>query len=164
MEFLNFCEMSPFRFESSCARDGGMWWIILQRKGGAYLIVGVRGILLPRVILRRERHHDHIWISNFFVTSVPGCRGYVLIWHMGGICPYIGPSTPPQVFFWGGTKTEHTLLLSTITLIFLSVPFQNPNFLRHMSWYFCVQWFEAGVITVRFVESLLTLTFHDDYL
>ena len=40
----------------------------------------------------------------FFVTSVPGCRGYILIWHMGGICPYIGPSTPPRVF--GGTKTE----------------------------------------------------------
>jgi hypothetical protein len=23
--------MTPFRFESSCARDGGMWWIILHR-------------------------------------------------------------------------------------------------------------------------------------
>jgi hypothetical protein len=28
--------MSPFRFELSCARDGGMWWIILHR-GGPYL-------------------------------------------------------------------------------------------------------------------------------
>ena len=30
--------MSSFRFESSCARDGGMWWIILHR-GGPYLVV-----------------------------------------------------------------------------------------------------------------------------
>jgi hypothetical protein len=26
---------------------------------------GARGFFLPWVILRRERHHDHIWISNF---------------------------------------------------------------------------------------------------
>ena len=36
--FFNLCEMSSFRFESSCDRDGGMWWIILHR-GGSYLVV-----------------------------------------------------------------------------------------------------------------------------
>ena len=61
--------MTPFRFESSCARDGGMWWIILHR--GDHIWSFFRrgaGIFLPWVILRRERHHDHIWIfehSNF---------------------------------------------------------------------------------------------------
>jgi hypothetical protein len=61
----------------------------ITSKGGPYLIVGVRGILLLWVILRREGRHDHIWISFFFVTSVPGCRvmplydiwaGSILIW------------------------------------------------------------------------------------
>jgi hypothetical protein len=41
---------------------------------GPYLVVEMRGILLPWVILWRERRYDHIWISIFFVTSVPGCR------------------------------------------------------------------------------------------
>jgi hypothetical protein len=40
----------------------------------------------------------------------------VLIWHMGGVYPYMGPSTPPQVF--RGTKTEHTLLLEIRNLNF----------------------------------------------
>jgi hypothetical protein len=34
----------------------------IATKGGQYLVVGVRGILLPRVIVRREGRHDHIWI------------------------------------------------------------------------------------------------------
>ena len=33
----------------------------------------------------------------------------VLIWHMGGVYPYMGPSTPPRVF--RVHKTEHSLLL-----------------------------------------------------
>ena len=105
----------------------------------------MRDVTLPFWVIEKtecdqsycNEREDHIWSSGFgeffyhesycnvsvimtiygfqffFVTSVPGCRGYILIWHMGGICPYIGPSTPPRVF--GGTKTEHTLLLSTIT-------------------------------------------------
>jgi hypothetical protein len=103
--------MSSFRFESSCTRDGGMWWIILHRKGRPYLVVGMRGILLTWVILRRERRHDHIWISIFCDVSSGGWRR-VLIWHMGGVYSYMGPSTPPHVL--SGTKTEHTLLLSRL--------------------------------------------------
>jgi hypothetical protein len=89
--------MSPFRFESSYARDGGMWWNIFQRKGGPYLVVEVRGILLPWVILRREGRHGHIWISNFLWRQFWGV----------GLCPYMGngrglpiygDATTPQVF------------------------------------------------------------------
>ena len=47
------------------------WNVMNPTKGGPYLVVVVRGILLPWVILRREGRHDHIWISNLFVTSVP---------------------------------------------------------------------------------------------
>ena len=99
--------MSPFCFESSCARDGGMWWF--QRKREPYLVVGVRGIFLPWVILRRERRHNRIWISNFLVMSVPG---------RVGLCPYMtyergipiyGDAATPRVF--GVTKKPHSLLL-----------------------------------------------------
>ena len=103
--------MTPFRFESSCARDGGMWWIRFQRCGGPYLIVGVRGILLPWVIVRREGRHDHIWISNFVWRQFRGV-GYALLWHMGRVCPYMGPSTPPWVF--GVPKMCFILLLKYI--------------------------------------------------
>ena len=70
--------------------------------GGPYLVVGVRGIILPWVILRREGRHDHIWSSNFLVTSVPGV----------GLCPYMaygrglpiyGDAATPRVF-GGGLK------------------------------------------------------------
>jgi hypothetical protein len=102
--------MSPFRFESSCAWDGGMLWIILQRKGGPYLVVGVRGILLPWVILRREGRHDHLWISNFLWRQLRGV----------GLCPYMaygrdlpiyGDATTPQVF---GVHTMSPSLLLTV--------------------------------------------------
>ena len=77
--------------------------------GEPYLVVGVRGILLPWVILRREGRHDHIWISNFLVTSVPG----------GGVMPLYGIWAgsahiwvpPPRHGFFGVTKMCHTLLL-----------------------------------------------------
>ena len=93
--------MTPFRFESSCALDDGMWWIILQRKGGPYLVVGVRGILLPWVILRREGRHDHIWISNFLWRQF---WGVVLCPYMayGRVYPYMG--TPQRRGFFGGLK------------------------------------------------------------
>ena len=99
--------MSPFCFESPCARDGGMWWI--QRWGGPYLVVGVRGILLPWVILRRERRHDHIWISNIFgdVSSGVGLcpnRTY------GRGIPIYGDAATPRVF--GVHTTDHSLLLT----------------------------------------------------
>ena len=80
--------------------------------GGPYLVVGVRGIILPWVILRREGRHDHIWISNFLVTSVPG----------GGVMPLYGiwaGSTHiwgrrNAAGFLGGTKTDHSLLLTSL--------------------------------------------------
>jgi hypothetical protein len=37
-----------------------------------YLVVGMRGILLTSVILRQERRHDHIWISNFLWRQFRG--------------------------------------------------------------------------------------------
>jgi hypothetical protein len=77
--------------------------------GGPYLVVGVRGILLPWVILRRERRHDHIWISNIFGDVSSGV----------GLCPYrtygrgipiYGDAATPRVF--GVHKTDHSLLLT----------------------------------------------------
>jgi hypothetical protein len=101
--------MSPFRFESSCARDGGMWWIIFQR-GGPYLVVEVRGILLPWVILRREGRDDHIWISIFLWRQFRGV----------GLCPYMaygrglpiyGDAATPRVF-GVPKKTSHPTTIS----------------------------------------------------
>ena len=78
-----------------------------SNEGGPYLVVGVRGILLPWVTLRREGRHDHIWISN-------------ILWRQfrGGLCPYraygrgiplYGNAATPQVF--RVPKTDHSLLL-----------------------------------------------------
>ena len=50
-------------------RDGGVWWIILQRKGDHIWSSGCAELFLPWVMLRRERHHDHIWISNFLLRQ-----------------------------------------------------------------------------------------------
>jgi hypothetical protein len=50
---------------------------------------GMRGIFLPRVILRWERHRDHIWILIFLWRQFRGW-GYAPIWHMGGVYPYMG--------------------------------------------------------------------------
>jgi hypothetical protein len=88
----------------------GRWNVMNPTKGEPYLVVGVRGILLPWVILRREVRHDHIWISNFLWHQFRGW-GYTLIGHMGGVYPYMGPSTPPRVFW--GTKMCLTLLLES---------------------------------------------------
>lgn len=45
---------------------------------GPYLVVGMRGMFLAWVILRREGRHDHIWISNLCDVS----SGV-------GLCPYM---------------------------------------------------------------------------
>ena len=86
--------MTPFRFESSCARDGGMWWIILHREdhNWSFFRRGVGIFFLPWVILRRERHHDHIWIfehSNFLWRQF---RGGVMPLYEKWVClwPYMG--------------------------------------------------------------------------
>ena len=81
---------------------------------------GARGFFLPWVILRRERHHDHIWI---FCDVSSGWWRRVLIWHMGGVYPYMGPSIPPQVF--RGTKADHSLLLISVLNLNLS---DIPNY------------------------------------
>jgi hypothetical protein len=78
--------MSPFRFKSSCARDGGMWWIILHR--GDHIWSSGWVFFLPWVILRREGRHDHIWIS--FFCDVSSGVDYAPIWEMGGVYPYMG--------------------------------------------------------------------------
>jgi hypothetical protein len=80
-------------------------------RGGSYLVVGVLGILLPWVILRRDGHHDHIQISTFFLWRQFLGVGYALIWLMGGVYPYMGA---PWVFW--GAKKPHTLLLLYILI------------------------------------------------
>ena len=87
------------------------FWVIMRSRrrhmmnhiatmGGPYLVVGVRGIILPWFILRRERHHDHIWI--FFRWRQFRGVGYGRIWHMGGAYPYMG--TPQRHRFLGWLK------------------------------------------------------------
>jgi hypothetical protein len=80
----------------------GRWNVMnhIPTKGGPYLVVGVRGILLPWVIVRRERRHDHIWISIFLWRRFRG--GYALIWEMGGVYSYRG--TPQRHRFLGDLK------------------------------------------------------------
>ena len=108
--------MLPFRFESSCARDGGIWWIILHRGGHIWLFFrrGAGILFLPWVILRRERHHDHIWIfenSNFLWRQF---RGGVMPLYGKWVClwRYMVPSFPPWVF--GLTKMSPSLLLTIV--------------------------------------------------
>ena len=52
----------------------GRWNVMnhIPTKGGPYLVVVVRGILLPWVLLRREGRHDHIWISIFLWRQFRG--------------------------------------------------------------------------------------------
>ena len=89
--------MTPFRFESLCARDDGMWWIIFQRWG------------------------DHIWSSwcgEFFyhesycdervVMTIYGFQIFCDVSSGGlGLCPYMtygrdipiyGDAATPRVF------------------------------------------------------------------
>ena len=51
---------------------------------------------------------------NFFCDVSSGGWGYPLIGHMGGVYPYMGPSTPPRVF--GVPKTDHSLLFLVINI------------------------------------------------
>ena len=50
-----------------------------------------------------------IYGFQIFCDISSGGWGYALIGHMGGVYPYMGPSTPPRVFW--GTKMCLTLLL-----------------------------------------------------
>ena len=105
-----------------------------SNEGGSYLVVGVCGILLPWVILRREGRHDHIWISN------------VLWRQFRGVCPYraygrgiplYGNAATPQVF--RVPKTDHSLLLvstesipkcgfvSTVTVIAVTISYYSRD-------------------------------------
>ena len=63
--------------------------------GGPYLVVEVRGILLPWIILRRERHHDHIWISNFLWRQFHGVGLFPYRAYGRGI-PIYGDATTPR--------------------------------------------------------------------
>ena len=98
--------MSPFRFESSCARDGGMWWIILHR-GGPYLVVlssGCGEFLLLWVILQRERHHDHIWIFEYSIFLWRQFRGGVMPLYGKWVCIWIICFPPSPLGFLGCIK------------------------------------------------------------
>ena len=99
--------MSPFRFESSCAGDGGMWWIIFQWGGS---IFGRRGTGNSFSMSHSATRGSSWPYMDFklFVTSGPGV----------GLCPYMtygrglsiyGSAFAPLVF--GGNKTDHSLLL-----------------------------------------------------
>jgi hypothetical protein len=90
--FLSHYALGTVECDESYCNDGGVDHIWSS---------GVRGILLPWVILRREGRHDQIWISNFLWRQFRGW-GYALIWHMGGVYPYMG--TPLRLGFLGWLK------------------------------------------------------------
>ena len=103
--------MSPFRFESSCDRDGGMWWIILQRKG-PYMVVGDAGNFFTTSHTAMRASSWPYMDFNFFVTSVPGV-GLCTYMAYGRGLPIYGSALAPWVF--GGTKMCVTLLLIHLT-------------------------------------------------
>jgi hypothetical protein len=90
--------------ESNCNERGDNIWLS-----------GVWGILLPWVIVRREGRHDHIWILIFLVTSVPG-GGVMPLYDIWAGSTHIGEAATPLVF--GVTKTDHSLLLIHILIVF----------------------------------------------
>ena len=100
--------MLPFRFESSCARDGGIWWIILHR-GGSYLVVLSSGC--GDFVFTTSHHatrasswpYMDFWTLKSFVTSVPRWS-YAPIWEMGVSMALYG-SLHPSLSFWGAYKT-----------------------------------------------------------
>ena len=105
-----------------------MRWIILHR-GGPYLVdlsSGCGEFVLPLVILRPERHHDHIWISIFCdVSSGVGICPYMAY---GRGLPIYGSTLAPWVF------GVHKMCL---TLLLLINKYQNKYI-----WYlihFCIQ-------------------------
>ena len=61
-------------------------------------------------IVRREGRHDHIWISNFVVASVPG-GGVMPLYDIWAGLSIFGEAATPRVF--RGTKMCLTLLLTT---------------------------------------------------
>ena len=82
-EFLNFLwRQTPFRFESSRARDGGMWWIIFASKGGT--IFSRQGTGNVFTMTHTATSSWPYMNFKFFVTSVPGGGG-----HRGGVYPYM---------------------------------------------------------------------------
>ena len=118
-KFCNLCEMSPFRFESSCAWDGGMWWIILHR-ARPYLVVlssgcgeffyshtATRASSWPYMDFWTSFEHSNFFWRQFWGGVMPLYGKWVCLW------PYIGM---PQVF--GVHKKPHTLLLSIFILHF----------------------------------------------
>jgi hypothetical protein len=66
--------------------------------------IGMRGIFLPWVILRRERHHDHIWIFEHSIFLWRQFRGGVMPLYGKWVClwPYMG--TPQRRRFLGCIK------------------------------------------------------------
>jgi hypothetical protein len=99
----------------------------IAMKGGPYLVVGVRGILLPWVILQRERHHDHIWISIF-------------LWHQFrgvGLCPYMAYGRGLSIYgslhgFLGWLKCPlpYYLHILYIKRVILQLAYNNCYFIR----------------------------------
>jgi hypothetical protein len=110
--------MSSFRFESSCARDGGMWWIILHR-GGPYLVVLSSGcgdfiFTMSHTATRASWPYMDFWtFIKYFVTSVPGL-GYTPIWEMCVSMALYGNAATPQVF--RVHKMSPSLLLSWLSV------------------------------------------------
>ena len=110
--------MSPFRFKSPCARDGGMWWIILQRWGDHIWSPGCREFFY------HESYCDESVVMTIYefqiFCDVSSGVGYAPIWEMGGVYPYMG--TPQRRGFFGGLKliTPYYFCAFTIT-IFLTL-------------------------------------------
>ena len=78
--------MTPFRFESSCARVGGMSWIILQRRvGEPYLVVlssecGMFFTMSHTATRASSWPYMDFWIFYIFLRQTNGV----------GLCPYMG--------------------------------------------------------------------------
>ena len=101
--------MSPFHFESSCARDSGMWWIILQRRGNHIWSSGC-GEFFYRESYCDQRVVMTIYGFQIFcdVSSGVGVMPWYVIWT--GI-PIYGSALAPWVLDWLKCLTLLPLLI-----------------------------------------------------
>jgi hypothetical protein len=109
--------MTPFRFESSCARDGGMWWIILHRGDHIWSFFrrGAGNFFTMSHTATREASWPYMdfWTFKFCVTSIPVWGYAPIIWEMGVSMALYGNAATPQCF--RVHKTDHTLLLTCVS-------------------------------------------------
>jgi len=153
---------TPFRFESSRARDGRMWWIILHRGG---TIFGRRGVGNDFSMSHTATSSWPYMDFKFFcdVSSgggvMPLCGKWVCLW------PYMG--TPQRRRFLGWLKcvTPYywgTWLTSAYAMVFLCVQWFEVRGSCSFCWYWWICWSAHHCLNFLFtlIRQRVTLGSH----